>query len=252
MLVRLHHIATWFCTLQLTVLAIILSAKFKFATRATEQREYVTITVARPSIRLTLKNELEFITSKCIFTAEFLTIEKCTKSNRSWLMSGDIIFTFNLHVLMSADMSAGKLGDTMYVMLFFTSWSHDAVTAKRDNHSVNLTLFCEHQNIHAKYTYTHNTRRIPKHIDLWMSHLCDDNRTHSYKHRNDDRPLSCIRLRSARERNSELNILREKHETKFQLFNLSNCNSNSMSETHSLHRIECNEPFPCRKLVFWL
>lgn len=42
-----------------------------------------------------------------------LTIEKCTKSKRSWLTSEEIILILSLQLLMSFVMSDGKLGDVM-------------------------------------------------------------------------------------------------------------------------------------------
>lgn len=43
-------------------------------------------------------------------------------------MSGSIILIFNLHFVTSSGMIAGKLGETIYVRLLKTSWSHVAVT----------------------------------------------------------------------------------------------------------------------------
>lgn len=43
-------------------------------------------------------------------------------------MSGSIILIFNLQLVTSSGMIAGKLGETIYVRLLKTSWSHVAVT----------------------------------------------------------------------------------------------------------------------------
>lgn len=58
-------------------------------------------------------------------------IWKWMKSKRSWLMCSFMGRIFSLQFFTSRDMTAGKLGDTMYVMLLTISWSQVATTGKR-------------------------------------------------------------------------------------------------------------------------
>lgn len=48
-------------------------------------------------------------------------------------MSGEIILILSLQLLTSFDINAGKLGDTIYVILLKTSCSHVAVTKIKKN-----------------------------------------------------------------------------------------------------------------------
>lgn len=54
-------------------------------------------------------------------------------------MSGSIILIFNLQFVTSSGMIAGKLGETIYVRLLKTSWSHVAVT--KINFCLRLYIF---------------------------------------------------------------------------------------------------------------
>lgn len=111
---------------KLTVLSMILAAQRKITTGSAAQHKIVSITNAGATIRLTLRksNRIQnaiVIIPYPIFTIRSLTIEKCTKSNRNWLTSDEIILIFSLQLLMSCVISDGKFGDMMYVMLLDTS-----------------------------------------------------------------------------------------------------------------------------------